>query len=358
MVARLGGDEFAVLLTGLDSVDDIALIASKLVEQVSILCVDLAGHDVAISPSIGIAVFPSDGHDVETLSRHADAAMYKSKHAGRGCYTFYEPALNPVSERLFELEQRLPQAIAEGELVLHFQPKVRLSNFQIVGFEALVRWEHPEYGLIYPDEFIPIAESTGLDVALGDWVAKASCQQLANWQAEGLTPVPIAINVSARQLRDEQLPQRISACLATHQIAASLLEVEITESSLVESVEIASRVLIALERMGIKIALDDFGNGYSSFGYIRTLPIHVIKIDRSFINEIRNKPDDAAIVASMVTLAHNLKKKVVAEGVELHEQLVYLKSVHCDEVQGYYLSRPVPPKAARQLLIQSFLMPQ
>ena len=358
VIARLGGDEFAVLLTGLDSVDDMALIASKLVEQISLPCNNLASHDIAVSPSIGIAIFPRDGHDVDTLSRHADAAMYQSKHAGRGRYTFYEATINPVSDRQFDLEQRLPQAIAEGELVLHFQPKVRLSNFEIVGFEALVRWQHPVHGLIYPDEFIPIAESTGLDVPLGDWVAQASCQQLANWQSEGLVPVPIAINISARQLHDEQLPHRITTYLAAHKITAGLLEVEITESCLVKSVDIASRVLNALERLGISIALDDFGNGYSSFAYLRTLPIHVIKIDRSFINDIRNKPDDAVIVASMVTLAHNLKKKVVAEGIELHEQLVHLKSVHCDVVQGYYLSRPVPSSEARQLLIQSFLIPQ
>ncbi len=358
VIARLGGDEFAILITGLDNVDDMALIASKIVQLISQPCTNLDGHDIQVSPSIGIAVFPRDGHNVETLSRHADAAMYQSKRAGRGRYTFYEPSLNPISDRLFDLEQRLPQAIAEDELILYFQPKVRLSDFRIIGFEALVRWQHPQYGLIYPGEFIPIAENTGLDVALGDWVTQACCQQLGKWQAEGLDMVPIAINVSARQLRDEQLPQRITAYLAACGVAASLLEIEITESSLVESVEIASKVLNALAHLGVGIALDDFGNGYSSFAYIRTLPIHVIKIDKSFINDIRNSPDDAVIVASIVTLAHNLKKRVVAEGVELLEQLVHLKAIGCDEVQGYYLSRPAPADAARQLLIQAILMPQ
>lgn len=357
VIARLGGDEFIVLLTGLDRVDDMAVIASKIVELIGRPCTNLDGHDIQISPSIGIAVFPRDGHNIETLSRHADAAMYQSKRSGRGRYTFYDHALNPVSDRLFELEQRLPLAIAGDELVLHFQPKVRLSDFRIVGFEALVRWQHPEHGLIYPDEFIPMAESTGLDVDLGDWVAQACCRQLANWQAEGLRVVPVAINVSARQLRDDLLPKRIAAFLSACGVAAALLEVEITESSLVESVEIASKVLEALEELGLRIALDDFGNGYSSLAYIRTLPIHMIKIDRAFINDIRNSPDDAVIVASMVTLAHNLKMKVVAEGVELLEQLIHLKTIGCDEVQGYYLSRPVPADSARQLLMKATLVP-
>jgi diguanylate cyclase (GGDEF)-like protein len=357
VIARLGGDEFVVLLTGLEKVGDMADIAAKIVALVSNPCNDLDGHDVQVSPSIGIAVFPQDGHNVETLSRHADAAMYQSKRAGRGRYTFYDAALNPVSDRLFDLEQRLPRAIAEGELVLHFQPKVRLSDYSIAGFEALVRWQHPEYGLIHPGEFIPLAEENGLIVDLGDWVMDACCRQLASWRAEGLQPVPLAINVSARQLRDEKLSERFAACLASHGVSGDLLEVEITESSLVESVEIAGRVLEALERTGMRIALDDFGNGFSSLAYIRTLPIHVIKIDRSFINNIRNSHDDEVIVASIVTLAHNLGMRVIAEGVELLEQLIHLKIIGCDEVQGYFLSRPLPADASRQLIIQKTLMP-
>jgi predicted signal transduction protein with EAL and GGDEF domain len=358
LIARLGGDEFAILLTELDSVDDMAGIARKIVELISRPCTNLDGHDLQVSPSIGIAVFPRDGHNVETLSRHADAAMYQSKRAGRGRYTFYEPTLNPASDRLFDLEQRLPQAIAEDELTLYYQPKVRVADFRIVGFEALVRWNHPEHGLIQPGEFIPMAEKTGLDVSLGDWVAHAACRQLAQWREQGVETVPIAINVSARQLRDAELPQRFAGFLAAFELSPSLLEVEITEGSLVDSVDVAGSVLQALEAIGVGIALDDFGNGYSSFNYIRTLPIHTIKIDRSFVSEIRNSPADAVIVASIVTLAHNLDKRVIAEGIELLEQLVHLKTVGCDEVQGYLLSRPVPAEAARLLLVQSFLVPK
>lgn len=358
VIARLGGDEFSVLLTGLEHVADMAVVATKIIDLVGMPCTNLAGHEVRVSPSIGIAIFPQDGHNLETLSRHADAAMYQSKRSGRGKYTFYDPAYNSVSDRLFELEQRLPRAIAEGELVLHYQPKVRLSDLRIVGLEALVRWQHPEHGLIHPGEFIPMAELTGLDVELGDWVVQNSCRQLASWQAQGLQTVPVAINVTARQLLDQGLPQRIKACLAQHGVAATQLEVEITESSLVESIDVASKVLNELAQLGVRIALDDFGNGYSGLAYLRSLPIQTIKIDRSFINNIRNSPDDLVIIASIITLAHKLKMQVIAEGVELIEQLVHLKTVGCDEVQGYFLSRPVTADAARQLIIQSILTPQ
>jgi diguanylate cyclase (GGDEF)-like protein len=357
VIARMGGDEFTVILNEVDSVADIVLVATKIIELISRPCTNLDGHDVQVSPSIGIAIFPQDGHNVEILCQHADAAMYQSKRAGRGRYTFYDPALNPVRDHQFNLEQRLPAAIADDELVLHFQPKVRLSDFRIMGLEALVRWQHPEHGLIYPGEFVPMAELSGMDVALGDWVAHNACLQLARWKTQGLNLVPVAINVSARQLRDLEFPQRVAALLATFGVEPRLLEVEITESSLVDSIDIATKVLSELKRIGVHIALDDFGNGYSSLSYIRTLPIHVIKIDRSFIKDIRNSPQDATIVETIVTMAHKLQMQVVAEGVELQDQLLHLKSIHCDQVQGYFLSRPVDAAAAGQLVAQFILTP-
>jgi diguanylate cyclase (GGDEF)-like protein len=357
VIARMGGDEFTVILNEIDSVADIVLVASKIIELISRPCTNLEGHDVQVSPSIGIAIFPQDGHSVEMLCQHADAAMYQSKRAGRGRYTFYDPALNPVRDYQFSLEQRLPTALAEDELVLHFQPKVRLSDFKIMGLEALVRWQHPEHGLIYPGEFVPMAELTGMDVALGDWVAQSACLQLAKWKSMGLSPVPVAINVSARQLRDLDFPLRVASLLARHSVAAELLEVEITESSLVDSIDIATKVLTDLKRIGVHIALDDFGNGYSSLSYIRTLPIHVIKIDRSFIKGIRNSPQDATIVETIVIMAHKLDMQVVAEGVELQDQLLHLKSINCDQVQGYFLSRPVDAEAAGKLILQANLVP-
>jgi len=355
VVARMGGDEFTVLLNELDSLDDMVMVANKIIDLISRPCTNLDGHDIQVSPSIGIAVYPQDGYNVETLCQHADAAMYQSKRAGRGRYTFYDPALNPVSDRQFSLEQRLPTAIAEGELVLHYQPKVRLSDFKIVGLEALVRWQHPDFGLIYPAEFIPMAELTGIDVALGDWVASCACQQLAQWQASGLNPVPVAINVTALQLTDLNFPQRLSLNLASCGIPADLLEVEIIESCLMQSIEVATTVLTELARSGIRIALDDFGNGYSSLTYIRTLPIHTIKIDRAFVKDLRNSPQDATIVDSIVTMAQKLHLQVVAEGVELIDQLLHLKSINCDQAQGYFLSRPVDAAAAGKLIQQSIL---
>lgn len=357
VLARLGGDEFAILLTSLDRIEDCTGIADKLVEAICQPYPDLDGHTVQISPSVGIAAYPRDGADGITLFRNADAAMYRSKELGRGKYTFYDPALNAVGSRLFDLEQRLPKAIANNELVLHFQPKVRLMDYKIIGFEALVRWQHPELGLIYPNEFIPAAEESGLIASLGDWVAQHCCLQLKSWQAQGLALVPIAYNVSARQLHNSDLPQQLARQLAEHQLRAELLEVEITETSLVESMDQAKQVLGELEALGVHISLDDFGSGFSGLDYVRSFPIHKIKIDRSFVSDIRNRQDAAVIVTSIITMAHNLKMSVVAEGVETKEQLIHLRTAGCDEAQGYFFSRPVPAPAATELLKRIHLVP-
>lgn len=357
LVARLGGDEFAILLTGLENIGDTAAIAAKLVEQIGQPFTDLDGKDLQVGSSIGIALFPRDGHDFDTLCRHADGAMYQSKRSGRGQFTFYDPDLNLAGQRLLNLEQRLPHAIAGNELVLHFQPKVRLSDYRIVGFEALLRWQHPELGLIYPNDFVPLAEHAACALALGDWVAAACCRELAAWRAAGAELVPLSCNLSPQQLHDPALPQRLAGILAQHGLAPGLLTVEISESSLGAATEIAGPVLHALAAQGIRIALDNFGNGFSNFAHIRTLPIHCLKIDKAFVGRIRNNSDDAVIVASIITLAHNLRMQVVAEGVELLDQLVHLKTAGCDEAQGYFLSRPLPGEAALRLLQTSILAP-
>jgi diguanylate cyclase (GGDEF)-like protein len=357
VVARLGGDEFAILLTTLGRIEDCAPLADKLVTALSEPCRNLDGHTVQVSPSIGIAVYPRDGVDGKTLFRNADAAMYRSKELGRGKYTFYDPALNSVGSRLFDLAQRLPRAIADDELVLHFQPKVRLSDYRLTGFEALVRWQHPELGLIYPGEFIPAAEDTGQIGAIGAWVAEQCCRQLRRWIDQGLAPVPIAYNVSARQLHNPDLPAQLAARLGQHGIDPGLIEIEITETSLVESMEQARDILGALERMGIQIALDDFGSGFSGLDYVRNFPIHKIKIDRSFISDIRDRHDDVVIVSAIITMANNLDIGVVAEGVETLDQLIHLRTYGCKEAQGYFFSRPVPADAATTLLQRMDLTP-
>lgn len=360
IIGRLGGDEFAVLVTAMEQLGDMDQLATKLVGSLSLpyeLQEGDESHRLQISPSIGIAFFPRDGHDVATLARHADAAMYASKRAGRGRFTYYDAALNPADGRSWQLERELAHAIASDQLVLHFQPKVRLEDCRIEGFEALVRWQHPEFGLVFPGDFIALAEKTGLIVELGDWVIRACCRQAAHWRQQGVEGVPIAFNVSPLQLRDTAFPSRMATYLQEYGVRASDLEVEITESCLVEPVDLAARVLSQLQGMGMRIGLDDFGTGFSSLSQIRHLPIDTLKLDRSFVDDIRSSPEAGVLVTSIITLAHNLKMRVVAEGVELRDQLVYLKTAGCDVAQGYILSRPVPAEDTQRLLRQSVLEP-
>lgn len=355
IIARMGGDEFAVLVTAMEGPQDMDVLAQKLVEALSAPYEGIAPTALHTSPSIGIAFFPRDGHDVEMLCRHADTAMYASKKAGRNRFTYYERITPVDSERGYRLARQLPDAIAQEQLVLHFQPKVRLEDRSIVGFEALVRWQHPELGLIYPGDFIALAEEHGHIEALGEWVMLACCRQIAAWRMQGLDVRPIAFNVSPLQLRDCAFPLRLATCLQHYGVRGSDVEVEITESCLVEPVGVATRVLSQLQQMGVRIGLDDFGTGFSSLSQIRSLPIDTIKLDKSFVNELRSSKEAGVLVTSIITLAHNLKMQVVAEGVELMDQLVYLKTAGCDVAQGYFLSRPVTAQNAEALLRQSIL---
>lgn len=360
IIGRMGGDEFALLVTAMAQMADMEPLAAKLLDCLSQPYEITEGsvcHMLQVSPSMGIAFFPRDGHDVDSLCRHADAAMYASKRDGRGRYTYYDAELNSSEGRSWQLECELAQAIADNQLVLHFQPKVRLEDCRIEGFEALVRWQHPQFGLVYPGDFIALAEKNGLIAELGDWVIRACCQQVAAWRKQGLDMVPIAFNVSPLQLRDTAFPTRIATYLMEYGVRASELEMEITESCLVEPLDLALRVLSQLEGMGMRIGLDDFGTGFSSLSQIRNLPIDTIKLDRSFVDDIRSSPEAGVLVTSIITLAHNLKMRVVAEGVELRDQLVYLKTAGCDVAQGYILSRPVPADEAERLLRRGVLEP-
>lgn len=357
VVARLGGDEFAIFITALNQSDDAIKIAEKILDQLRTPFRDLEGHDLQVNSSIGIALYPKDGEEVAQLCKHADAAMYQSKRRGRGRYTLYEHTFTLDSDRLFQLEQGLPRAIQQGELLLQYQPKIAMADFHISGFEALVRWNHPDLGLVPPNEFIPLAERNGFIHELGHWVAQSACQQLRIWRDNGYPLVPIAINVSARQLMDPLFPELIAQTLSAHDIPPSLIEIEITESMLMESVEFANQALCSLNRLGIRIAIDDFGQGFSSLNYIKNFPVQILKIDRSFIRDIKNSHDDDVIVSSIITLAHNLDIAVIAEGVENLEQVVHLKAANCDHAQGFFFSKPVGAADASRLLLNRFIFP-
>lgn len=355
LVARLGGDEFVVLLSEVPSEEFVAQLAAKLVQGLSAPYHDLDGHDVETSPSVGIALYPRDGQHLDALLMHADQAMYSVKARGRGFFSFYDASLNASNALHSELAARFRSAINDNEFCLHFQPKLSLDTLQIVGLEALVRWEHPEHGLIFPGDFIPLAEEQDFIIPLGRWIIDAVCHQLAEWRAAGVPLAPVAINVSARQLRDERLLEDFAKALAAHGITPDLIEIELTESSLIEDTELAQRNLDSLAAAGIRMALDDFGTGFSGLSRLKQFPINTVKIDRSFIRDIRNDTNDAVIVASTISLAHNLGLTVVAEGVESRDQLVHLKAAGCDQVQGFYLQRPVAAAQIAPLLHKQFL---
>lgn len=355
LVARLGGDEFVVLLSEVPSEEFVAQLAGKLVQGLSAVYPDLDGHDVETTPSVGIALYPRDGQQLDALLLHADQAMYSVKARGRGFFSFYDASLNASSALHSELATRFRTALQDDEFCLHFQPKLTLDSLQIVGLEALIRWQHPDHGLIFPGDFIPLAEEQDFIAPLGRWIIDAVCRQLAQWRADGVPLVPVAINVSARQLRDERLLEDFLGALALHGIAPGLIEIELTESSLIEDAELAQRNLDALAGAGIRMALDDFGTGFSGLSRLKQFPIHTVKIDRSFIRDIRNDTNDAVIVASTISLAHNLGLTVVAEGVETRDQLVHLKAAGCDQVQGLYLQRPRAAAQIAPLLHKQFL---
>lgn len=352
LLARIGGDEFVILVSELATEKQIAEIAAKLVATVCAPYLDLGGHDVQTAPSIGIAIYPRDGQNIDALMTNADSAMYSAKATGSGTFRFYDASLNESAARWVELLARFKQALRENEFCLHYQPKVDLQNFDTVGIEALVRWQHPEHGLIYPSEFISLAEEHDLIVPLGHWVIEAACKQLAFWREMHIPLVPVAINVSGKQLRDNLLVDTVLGALKRYALPAELLEIEVTESCIIDDMDIASGILEQLRTAGLKISLDDYGTGYSDLSHMKRLPIYAVKIDRSFVRDIRNDNNDAVIVASIVSLAHNLNLKVIAEGVESKEQLMHLKVAGCDQVQGFYLQRPVPAAEIERTLVQ------
>ena len=337
--ARFGGDEFVVLLAGERSEQEVDQWTATLTERLS-ATYELDGIELNTSPSIGVAICPRDAQDIDALLRCADAAMYSAKQAGRGQYRYYDPSLNPTNFEAFHLEQSFAEALRKREFVLHFQPQMRLSAARVIGYEALVRWQHPDFGLVYPDRFIAVAEDSGFIIPLGLEVLRLACEQLQAWRGEGLETC-VAINVSALQLSRPGFADQVLAALAEHDLSCASLEIEITETAILQRDGPALDILRKLSAAGVGISLDDFGQGYAGFAHLQSLPLTRLKIDRSLIAQISNRHDDSLIVSSTIALAHRLGLQVVAEGVETREQLVYLRLAGCDIAQGYHFARPL-----------------
>ena len=349
VVARLGGDEFVVLLDGQSDAGAMAAVARKLLAVVN-EPLSLRGRTVWITASCGIAMYPADGDDAQTLLKNADAAMYQAKAGGKNNFHFYTAALAAQSELLFALETDLRHAIERGEMVLHFQPKFDIAGGAMRGVEALVRWQHPQRGLVPPSEFIPVAEESGLIVPLGRWVLREACAQLERWRAVGLAVPRCAVNLSARQFASDTLVDDVLESLSAAGVAPTLLEVEITESVLMADPDRAHAVLQRLHALGVHIAIDDFGTGYSSLAYLMRFPAQTLKIDRSFVSGLPLDRGAAAITQAVIALSHSLGLKVVAEGVETQAQLDFLRGLGCDAVQGYLTGRPMPEALLAQRL--------
>ena len=341
IVARFGGDEFAVLAEGLTAEDQASTVARKIVEAVSRPMI-LAGRQYRPAASIGISTFPTDGRDAQALLKNADIAMYRAKEEGRGTFQFYSEQLNTHSIQRLEFESNLSNALGNHEFVLHYQPKIDLATGGITGLEALVRWISPQLGVVPPGDFIAIAEETGLIVPLGRWVAQTACVQNRAWQKGGLPQMRIAINISARQMADKGLVEFIVGAVRNTGLTADCLELEITESAVMSNQEHAEKVLNELKANGFQLTMDDFGTGYSSLAYLKRFPFDSVKIDQSFVRGIPQSKDDEAIVEAIIAMAHSLQLKVVAEGVETREQYEFLRSHGCDQLQGFFFSKPIP----------------
>jgi len=343
VVARYGGDEFVVVLPEIKRSADAANVAQKIIENLS-QPIRVEERELTVTPSIGIAIFPEDGRDTEALIRNADAAMYHAKEQGRANYQFFTEQMNLSASRRLAMENDLRRAVTRGELRVHFQPIVEANSSKVVGHEALVRWQHPERGLIGPAEFIQIAEDTGLILKIGEWMLKEACRWATFIGVE--RGLPVSVNLSARQFNDPRLVSMVAKALKSSGLPAHLLELEITESTAMQHTDATMTTLKKLKDLGVSIAIDDFGTGYSSFSYLKLFPVNTLKIDRSFISEVEKNGDHRAIVAAIIALAQVLGLRVVAEGVETEAQKQFLRGFGCEHVQGYLTGRPVDADTA------------
>ncbi|HML77799.1 putative bifunctional diguanylate cyclase/phosphodiesterase [Geobacter sulfurreducens] len=348
-VARLGSDEFVVILPGVGHEEDVVAVVRKIVEELNRPIV-IQGNDIFCTASIGIAIYPTDGSSADALLKNADMAMHKAKEFGGDGYQFYSSELNHRAMERLTLETSLRRALERREFLLHYQPLLGIGSGRIVGVEALLRWDSPELGMVSPARFIPLAEETGLIVPIGEWVLRSACEQLRALHELGYTELRVSVNVSARQFRHDGFCAMVAAVLATVGLDPRYLELELTESVIMERSETAKGILRKLKQMGVSLAIDDFGTGYSSLSYLKHFPIDRLKIDRTFVKEVTVDQDNAAIAEAIVALAHVLNLDVVAEGVETAEQLAFLAALRCDVVQGYHIARPLPPRNLLEFL--------
>ncbi|HEY2338370.1 MAG TPA: EAL domain-containing protein [Burkholderiales bacterium] len=348
-VSRLGGDEFVVLLRSVQDEADVTVVARKIVELLD-APLQAQGNDLRVTASVGATIFPDHGSSAQTLISNADAAMYHVKKSGRNSFQLFRPDMSTFFPDRLAMENDLRKAIERRELELHYQPKIDVRSGATTGAEALVRWRHPQRGLVAPGDFIPLAEETGLIIPLGRWVLREACRQNRAWQDDGLAPMRTAVNISAAELRNEDLADGVAAVLRETGLAAEHLEIEITESVVMQNAPVALATLDKLSRMGIHLAVDDFGTGYSSLSYLKRFPLNTLKIDASFIRDLSSDHNDALIVQAIIALAHSLELQVVAEGVEHHAQLGFLQKFGSDQYQGFLYSKPLPAAEFVRLL--------
>lgn len=348
-VARQGGDEFVILLQDCVTSHGLDRVVQKIFQNISEPC-DVAGNRLYPGASMGIAVYPQDGHDMDTLMRNADTAMYAAKAQGRNNYQFFSPSMNQELHDWVELSGSLRQALENNEFELHYQPKVDIQNGALTGMEALIRWRHPQRGMVSPAKFIPVAEKTGLIGAIGHWVLKEACRQMREWLDAGLEPVRVAVNLSVAQCREGDLLFQVRQALDAHHLPGECLDLEITESIVMRDAEESIRAFWLLREMGVSVSVDDFGTGYSSLSYLKRLPVDTLKIDKSFVDDIETDASDVEIIRAIIAMAHSLGLRVVAEGVETAAQLDCLRRSGCNEMQGYFFSKPLPAKALTEAL--------
>jgi diguanylate cyclase (GGDEF)-like protein/PAS domain S-box-containing protein len=348
-MGRFGGDEFGAVLSDLAKPGDASIVAQKMIDALA-RPFDLDGHETYVTASVGITLFPADSEEAGALIMNADTAMYRAKEQGRNTYQYFTREMNERALARMQVEAALRRGLERREFLLHYQPKVNLENGVICGFEALLRWQHPERGMVSPVEFIPVLEDAGLIVPVGEWVMREVCRQIQAWKSSGLSVPPVAVNLSARQFLQKDLEATVRLILRESAVDPSLIQFELTESLLMKEPEAAARTLRGLKESGVRISVDDFGTGYSSLAYLKRFPIDALKIDHAFIRDVTTNPEDAAIAVAIIGLAHSLKLKVVAEGVETEGQLNFLSMHACDEMQGYYFSRPVPPSECEAMM--------